>query len=571
MSSLQTMTAEPLSGVLEPHQTAELPGLTVLWSRDEPARIGEVLLVPLEPRGRTWIFGRGDSPPEQGHGRLKLYRQRPGRMEPVTALQSPRISREQLRMHALPSGALRVENLGRCPLLHDGREVERADVQPGDVLEVQHELLLLCLRRPSVIPSLPGDAHVPFHPFGEADTLGLVGESPSIWELRRQIAFTAARQTHVLVLGASGTGKELVARAIHALSARAAKPLISRNAATFPETLIDAELFGNARNYPNPGMADRSGLIGEADGSTLFLDEIGELPTPLQAHLLRVLDQGEYQRLGESTTRRSDLRLVAATNRPEQSLKHDVLARLRTRLTLPDLNARREDIPLITRYLLRRIAAADPAIAQRFMMTLRGQLEPRITPELTRALAQHRYTTNVRELEKLLWDAMSHSPGTYLDLVEGIRFQSASMNEATGPSDSRGGRGRREEKGDDHPGRGGIDAREARRTGGRDAREGWSAGGRDAREGWSTGGRDAHGAAGGRGGSGGTDDRAKVNPADIPPEVIQASLDRHQGVQDRVWRELGLPNRFVLYRLIKKHGLRVKKGPEEDEGSEAMT
>ncbi len=137
-----------------------------------------------------------------------------------------------------------------------------------------------------------------------------------MWQMRERIAFAANAGKHVLLHGESGTGKELAARALHALSSRAGKPFVSRNAATLPSGLIDAELFGSARNYPNAGMPERAGLVGQADGGTLFLDEIAEIPAEQQAHLLRVLDaDGEYQRLGEATTRRSDLVLVGATNR----------------------------------------------------------------------------------------------------------------------------------------------------------------------------------------------------------------------------------------------------------------
>ena len=139
-----------------------------------------------------------------------------------------------------------------------------------------------------------------------------------------------------LLLGESGTGKELAARAVHQLSQRGRQQFVARNAATLPAGLIDAELFGNAKNYPNPGMPERRGLIGEADGGSLFLDEIGELPVELQAHLLRVLDgDGEYQRLGEGVARRSNFRLIAATNRDPSTLKHDLAARFTARIELP--------------------------------------------------------------------------------------------------------------------------------------------------------------------------------------------------------------------------------------------
>src|SRR5262249_39430583 len=157
--------------------------------------------------------------------------------------------------------------------------------------------------RPARLPAPP---EAGAHPFGEPDADGLVGESPAMWALRGAIAAAARRDLHALVLGPSGTGKELVARAIHARSARSGRPLVARNAATIPESLMDAELFGNVRSYPNPGTPERAGLIGQAHRSTLFLDEIAELPVSLQAHLLRVLDEGDYQRLGEATARKSD-------------------------------------------------------------------------------------------------------------------------------------------------------------------------------------------------------------------------------------------------------------------------
>ena len=184
-------------------------------------------------------------------------------------------------------------------------------------------MILLCARRPPSLPALrSANARQSFR-FGSADPSGYVGESPQAWNLRDEVALAAARREHVLILGESGTGKELVAQAVHALGARATRRFVARNAATVPSGIIDAELFGSAANYPNAGMPERPGLVGEADGSTLFLDEIGELPTELQTHLLRLLDGGDYQRLGDARRRTANLRVVAATNRPMGQLKPD--------------------------------------------------------------------------------------------------------------------------------------------------------------------------------------------------------------------------------------------------------
>lgn len=411
-----TLPPESLTTDRRGEDAAQTLALVVLWCRDEPARTGEALLIP---PGSRWIFGRGGA--EAGERRLGLVRQRPSGPEPTGPLLCPRISREQLELTAGASGLLTVTSTGRCPLLHEGSEVKHASPVPGDLLELKNELLFLCVRRPAEMPRLRGAAPLPAAPFGEPDLSGILGESPAIWALRAHIAAVARLATHVLVLGPSGSGKELVARAIHRLSSRGRRPLVARNAATIPEGLADAELFGNLRNYPNPGMVDRPGLVGEADGSSLFLDELGELPTASQARLLRVLDEGEYQRLGESTSRRTDLRLIAATNRPADSLKHDVLARFRARVHVPDLDERREDVPLLAAHLLRRHAASDPELGARFFPGGDTALPPRLSPALVGALARHGYTTHVRELDRLLLQAALESEGKYVDLTAGVR------------------------------------------------------------------------------------------------------------------------------------------------------
>ncbi|TNE84723.1 MAG: sigma-54-dependent Fis family transcriptional regulator [Deltaproteobacteria bacterium] len=454
------------------------PALVVAWLREEPGRVGERMLFT---DGRTVVFGRGGARPDDPHPRTWPLRLRPGRVEDGGPFESRTISRVQASVRR--SGqVLHVENLGRATMYVDGREAAQAEVRPGSILLFDGRLVLLCVDSPSELP----DLGLKLHPFGEPDEHGIVGESEAAWELRRQLAFVGPRQPHVLVVGPSGAGKELAARAIHRLSPRAEGPLVDRNAATLPEGLVDAELFGHARNYPNHGMPERRGLIGEAEGGTLFLDEFAELPHASQAHLLRVLDDGRYQRLGESRPRTADLRLVAATNRAPESLKHDLRARLRLTVELAGLDQRREDIALLQRHLLARILANDVGLVAQ----LGGEV-PAFSAEFAVAALRHPWTTHARELEAWIWQALSTGTAPTLEP----------------PLPTLGG---------------GTDDGEGT------ASVGWEA--------WV--GRD---------------------PADIPKEALASCLAAHNGNQQEVWRALGLSSRYVLRRLIKKHGLAVTR------------
>ncbi|MFV8755910.1 sigma 54-interacting transcriptional regulator [Nannocystaceae bacterium ST9] len=418
---MQTLTTDTQLAGGGSRPRREVLGLVVVWCRDEPGRLGEVLLPdPLEqPRG-GWMFGRGG----QAGARLALERQRPGSNELRPPLALPQLSQDQLRIR-VGEGGLELDNVGRRTLLIDGVEQASARVGEGELVELRGQIMFVVARRPLELPELELPASL-LPRFGEPDEFGMLGESPPAWTLRGQIAFAAARDVHVLVQGQSGVGKEQVARAIHELSSRAAHPLVARNAATLPETLIDAELFGNLRDYPNPGMPERPGLIGAAHRGSLLLDEIGELPHELQAHLLRVLDAGEYQRLGESTTRRADFRLLAATNRPLGELKHDLAARLRLRVAVPSLAERREDIGLLIPYLIRRMAGEDPLLARRFFAgDPRGA--PRVDAGLVRVLVRQVFPTNVRELEGALWTAMMHSVVAGHAQVEAAGLEEAGM------------------------------------------------------------------------------------------------------------------------------------------------
>ncbi|HKY39921.1 MAG TPA: sigma 54-interacting transcriptional regulator [Polyangiaceae bacterium] len=412
-NSPSTTTLDDGDLVKRPHEPETLqPALVLAWSESEPNRVGEVLLVEREPA----YFGRIS---ERIEPRLSFVRQRPRFSERAAALTNPFLSRRQLKLSWVDDEAISMECLGKRALVIGGTEVPQALVQPGDVIELRGLYLFVCVLRPRRLESCATVAS-----FGQPDENGVVGESRACWELRRQIAFAAERAAHVLISGASGTGKELVARGIHAGSTRRDHELVARNAATLPSGLIDAELFGNIANYPNVGMPERPGLIGQANGSTLFLDEIGELGPELQAHLLRVLDAGEYQRLGDARSRMVDLRLVAATNRPIAQLKHDLAARLTLRVDIPGLDDRIEDVPLLARHIVQRIAQKDISIGQRFLRHWNGRTgEPRFEVDLIRSLLLTRYTAHVRQLEALLWRSLQTSQGDVLELTREMRAE----------------------------------------------------------------------------------------------------------------------------------------------------
>lgn len=467
--------------------TREVSALIIAWYLAEPRRVGETALLPQNSSLR--LLGRGEGKQNEKPERLQFYRQRPGVLEPQPPLQGPGISRRQLELES-KGGELTVRRVGRCPMLVNGVARDEAPVAPGDTITLRNQLIMLCARRPLLIANPdPGGLGSDEVPFGEPDGYGIVGESPCIWALRNQLPFIAGRGGHVLVHGPSGTGKELVSRALHGFSTRTELSLVARNAATFPPGLVDAELFGNVKDYPNPGMRERRGLIGEADGSTLFLDEIGELPSEMQAHLLRVLDSdGSYQRLGEDRPRRADIRLVAATNRDPEELRPDFLARLALRIAMPGLNRRREDIPLLTRHLLERAATEDPELGARLFDEGKRKGEgaqPRIDPSLMDLLIRHEYTHHVRELESFLWQAMTESLGRHLMLTP-------QLAEALAPRAS------------------------------------------------------------------------QPTSAELTPEVIQACLNEVGGNQTKAYKALGLKNRHVLYRLIKKHDISVIFPNEDD-------
>jgi hypothetical protein len=354
-------------------------GLVVARITGEPRRTGEVVIVD---GSSDVVFGRDST--------CTLWR----RGVATGPVLSPYVSRVQLVCRSA-EGAIEVVGQGRHPLRVRGQTLDRAVLYPGDIVAVGKVALLVAAWVCAPSESL--------HGFGERDAHGLAGESAAVAQLRAQIADAADAQGHVLVLGETGTGKELVARALHAASRRHHRPLISRSAPTLPEGLLDAELFGHARNYPQHGMPMRRGLVGSAEGSTLFLDEIGEIGPASQAHLLRFLDSGEFQPLGEDRQRRADVRVVVATNRDPSELKHDLVQRFKIVIRAPALDERREDLPHLARLL-------------------RPSDSEELSFDELHALLHRPMPGNVRELERVLrsrpigWlDAPDDAPRLALD------------------------------------------------------------------------------------------------------------------------------------------------------------
>lgn len=221
----------------------------------------------------------------------------------------------------------------------------------------------------------------------------IIGKSPSMQELLRLIPKVAPTAMNVLITGESGSGKELVAAALHNLSGRADRNFVAINCATFPEGLLESELFGHMRGAFTGAVQNKQGLFEVADGGTLFLDEVGEIPLPLQSKLLRAIEHGTFRRVGGTRDVSSDLRIVAATNRDLKTasqsgeFREDLYFRLNViPLHVPPLRERKEDIPLLTEHFIGKFSDRDVQISGSAMSLL----------------VQCPWRGNVRELENLI-------------------------------------------------------------------------------------------------------------------------------------------------------------------------
>src|SRR5213594_575517 len=244
-----------------------------------------------------------------------------------------------------------------------------------------------------------------------ANYRAIVGDSPALKKVLAQIEMVAPTNANVLILGESGTGKELVARAIHDRSPRKAAALVRVNCASVPRELFESEFFGHVRGAFTGAVKDRVGRFELAHGGTLFLDEIGEVPLELQSKLLRVLQEGQFEKLGEDRTRTVDVRIVAATNRDLEAevkagrFRQDLYYRLSVfPIDLPPLRDRAEDIPALAQHFLQQSARKL------------GVITPRLTPAQVQELQSYDWPGNVRELQNVIERAVIRSRDGRVDL-----------------------------------------------------------------------------------------------------------------------------------------------------------
>ena len=243
----------------------------------------------------------------------------------------------------------------------------------------------------------------------------IISKSKDFQKVLQQIEQVASTDATVLILGESGTGKELIARAVHNISNRSKRPLVKVNCATLPANLIESELFGHEKGAFTGAMERKIGRFELADGGSIFLDEIGELPVELQAKLLRILQEGEFERLGNPKTMKVNVRVIAATNRnlqqaiEKKEFREDLYYRLNVfPITCPPLRKRKEDIPLLVKHFCQKHE------------TKIGKKISNVSPVVLDALMAYDWPGNIRELENIIERALILSRGNTLEYGEWV-------------------------------------------------------------------------------------------------------------------------------------------------------
>ena len=246
---------------------------------------------------------------------------------------------------------------------------------------------------------------------GKNEFQGIVGSSRALRSVLDQVRIVAPTDSTVLIEGETGTGKEVIANAIHAKSHRRSRPFIKLNCAAIPSGLLESELFGHEKGAFTGAVMSKLGRFEAANGGTLFLDEIGEIPFELQAKLLRVLQEQEFERLGSTVTRRVDVRVIAATNQDlamrvsEKQFRMDLYYRLNVfPITIPPLRVRQDDIPrLVTHFVLKYSSQMSKRISK-------------ISKDAMQALQRHPWPGNVRELQNFIERAVILTTGEILQV-----------------------------------------------------------------------------------------------------------------------------------------------------------
>ena len=341
--------------------------------------------------------------------------------EPRIAIGDPTVSARHARIE-IAGGRARIVDLGsRNGTWLGGARVEAAALSVGTCAVVGRSTI-----------ALEEIAETPAHEANDLDDSlpGVVGRAPPIRALARKVRSYASLSAPVLIRGESGSGKEVVARALHAISPRKNKPFVAVNLGALPRELAEAELFGHERGAFTGAMATRAGVFELADGGTLLLDELGELPLDMQAKLLRVLETSEVRRLGARTGRTVDVRVVAATwaalddRIAEGTFREDLYHRVAVLMVdVPPLRERRGDVP---------------AIAQALLDRHRHELGPRVlSPSAASRLSVEPWPGNVRELRNVIVRAAAHAGGETIEAADVARALTPKTSSSPPPSRAR--------------------------------------------------------------------------------------------------------------------------------------